>query len=181
MDIDKRKMTDSFRKRTDINGNIIIFINDIIFKGKRNVDWNDVETYVKKYIGMVFEVAETKDIVYIAKDFPDEFAGSKDTRGLRGGAAKAKANISQAVPEMIELATNKRFKVNKNPKHNIDAKYGWYRYDTRVAIPVFTDSGNVERYNVFHMEMLIRHAEDDNLYLYDFINIKKETSNPPKP
>lgn len=181
MRLDKEKMESNLRKMTDPNGNTIIFINDIIFKGKRNVDWNDVEEYVKRYIGMFFEVAETKDIVYIAKDFPDEFTGSKDTRGLRGAAAKAKANISQAVPDIIESATNKRFKINKNPKHDIDAKYGWYRYDTRVATPVFTESGEIERYNVFHMEMLLRHAEDGNLYLYDLVNIKKETSNPPKP
>lgn len=174
-------MKGNLRKIIDSNGNTIIFVNDIIFKGKRNIDWNDVENYVKRYIGMFFEIAETKDVVYIAKDFPDEFAGSNDTRRLRGAAAKAKANVSQAVPEIIEFATNRRFKENKNPKHNIDAKYGWYRYDTRVAIPVFSEIGDIERYNVFYMEMLIRHAEDGNLYMYDLINIKKETSNPLKP
>lgn len=129
---------------------------------------------------MFFEVAETKDIVYIAKDFPDEFTGSNDTRRLRGAAAKAKAKVSQFIPKIIELATNKSFKENRNLKHKIDAKYGWYRYDTRVAIPVYTDIGNIERYNIFYMQLLLRHAEDGNLYLYDFLNIKKETSIPPK-
>ena len=131
------------------------------------MDWNEVEEYVKRYIGMFFEVAETRDIVYIAKDFPDEFAESRDTRRLRGAAVKAKANVSQAVPDIIESATNKRFKVNKNSKHETDAKFGWYRYDTGVAIPVFMESGEFERYNVFYLEMLLRHAEDGNLYLYD--------------
>lgn len=171
-------MENRLEKMKDVYGNNIVFVNDIIFKGKRNVNWDDVEKYVKQYIGMFFEIAETKDIIYIAKDFPDEFAGSKDTYNLRGTAAKAKANTAQVVPEIIRKAVNKRFKENKNIKHNIDAKYGWYRYDTRVAIPVFGKNGEIDRYNIFHMEMLIRHDENGNLYLYDLVNIKKETSNP---
>jgi hypothetical protein len=43
---------------------------------------------------------------------------------------------------------------------------------------VFDDNGEVERYNVFHAFMLIRHANDGKLYLYDVLEIKKETSNP---
>lgn len=39
------------------------------------------------------------------------------------------------------------------------------------------DKGEVERYNVFHASMLIRCAKDRKMYLYDIIDIKKETSN----
>ena len=34
-------------------------------------------------------------------------------------------------------------------KHNKDAKFGWYRYESRFALPVFDESGEVERYNAF--------------------------------
>ena len=44
--------------------------------------------------------------------------------------------------------------------------------------PIFDDSGEISRYNVFHAELVIRHSEDDKMYLYDIINIKKETSTP---
>ena len=45
-----------------------------------------------------------------------------------------------------------------------------------------TDENNdVLRYNVFHAELVIRHSEDNRLYLYDIINIKKETSTPLEP
>lgn len=44
-------------------------------------------------------------------------------------------------------------------------------------MPAFTESGEVERYNVFHALMLMRHASDDKIYLYDIMEIKKETSN----
>ena len=61
---------------------------------------------------------------------------------------------------------------------NLKAKYGWYRYDTRLALPVYNDYGEIERYNVFRMRMLVRHDEDRKLYLYDFLRTKKETSSP---
>ena len=34
----------------------------------------------------------------------------------------------------------------------------------------------MERYNVYHVYMIIRHDLDNRKYLYDVINIKKETS-----
>lgn len=61
----------------------------------------------------------------------------------------AKANSSSIIKEMIEIATNKTFTENYALKHNTDAKFGWYRYDTRFAIPVYDDVGELVRYNVF--------------------------------
>ena len=42
---------------------------------------------------------------------------------------------------------------------------------------IYDDKGELERYNVFHASMLVRHSNDGKLYLYDVIDIKKETSN----
>ena len=33
----------------------------------------------------------------------------------------------------------------------------------------------IERYNVFHTSLIVRHSEDKKLYLYDILDIKKET------
>ena len=162
----------------DVNGNNIVLINDIRFKGKRQIDWKDVEDYLRKYIGEFYKIAESKDIIYIGSDFKDEFSGSNDTARLRGTLAKAKANAAQGIPQLIENAHGKRFKENLEYKHRHDAKFGWYRYDSRFAIPVFGEDNEVERYNIFRVEMLIRHAEDNKMYLYDLVNIKKETSTP---
>ena len=35
----------------DLNGDRIVVINDIIFKGKRKIKWNDVEEYLQRYVG----------------------------------------------------------------------------------------------------------------------------------
>ena len=162
---------------TDLDGNKIVVVNDIIFKGKRNVNWKDVEEYLKQYVGEFYEIADTKEIIYIGSDLPDEYANSNYTHRLKGASAKAKANAAQGLPEMIEIATGKQFEENRKEKHNKDARYGWYRYESRVALPVFGENGEVERYNVFHVLMLMRHAKDDKIYLYDIMEIKKEMSN----
>jgi lipopolysaccharide export LptBFGC system permease protein LptF len=162
---------------TDLNGNKIAVINDIVFKGKRNVDWSDVEQYLRQYVGEFYQIADTKDVVYIGSDLPDEYANSNYTHRLKGASAKAKANAAQGLPEMIEIASGKQFEENRKEKHNKDAQYGWYRYESRFALPVFSEEGEVERYNVFHVLMLMRHAKDEKIYLYDIMEIKKETSN----
>ena len=165
----------------DVNGNQIVIVNDIRFKGKRNIDWDEVEQYLKQYVEEFIEIAESKEIIYIGSDLPDEYSGSNYTAKLKGALAKAKANAAQGIPEMIEIAQNRRFQENLEKKHDKNAKYGWYRYDSRFAIPVFDENNDVLRYNVFHAELVIRHSENGKLYLYDVINIKKETSTPLEP
>ena len=125
----------------DVDGNNIVIINDIRFKGKRSIDWKDVREYLKEYVGEFYTIAAT------------------------------------GIPEMIEIAVGKHFRENHEDKHKRDAKNGWYRYDSRFALPVYDDKGELERYNVFHASMLVRHSNDGKLYLYDVIDIKKETSN----
>lgn len=162
----------------DVDDNKIVMINDIRFKGKRSVDWDDVKKYLKTYVGEFYTIAESEDIIYMGTDLPDEYTGSQYTYKIKGANAKAKANAAQGLPEMLEIATNKHFRENTNLKHNKNAQYGWYRYDSRFALPVYGDSGEIERYNVFHASMLIRHDRNGKMYLYDIIDIKKETSNP---
>ena len=72
----------------DLDGNKIVVIHDIVFKGKRTLEWTDVEAYLKRFVG---------------------------------------------------------------EEHIIED-------------------------NVFRAIMLVRHAEDKKLYLYDIMKIKKETS-----
>ena len=108
----------------DINGNSIVFINDIIFKGKRSIKWDEVEEYLKKYIDDFYMAVDSKDIVYIGKDLPDEYAHSQYTNNLRGYYAKAKANAVQGIPEMIEIAGARKHVPNRKKKHQRTARFG---------------------------------------------------------
>ena len=79
---------------------------------------------------------------------------------------------------MIEIATNKRWKEDFDNKHKKRAKNGWFRYNTRFAMPVMNDDGEIIGYNIYQAVLIVRYAADGRLYLYDVQNIKKETRYP---
>lgn len=160
----------------DLDGQKTVFIHDIRFKEKRIVNWNAVESYLKQYVGEFYKIEDSNDFIYIGSDLPDEYAHSNYTKKLKGANARAKANAAQGLPELLEIASNKEFEENRKVKHSKDARYGWYSYDSRFAVPVFGNNGEIERYNVFHTALLVRHDQDGKKYLYDVMKIKKETS-----
>ena len=162
----------------DLDGNKIVVIHDIRFKGKRSVEWTDVEQYLKQYVGEAHIIDSTNDMVYIGVDLPEEYAHSNYTNTLKGANAKAKANAAQAVGELIQIAKNKSSAPDYNSKHGNKAKFGWYRYDTRIALPIYNSNNELERYNIYNLRMLVRHDKDGKSYLYDFLRTKKETSSP---
>ena len=79
--------------------------------------------------------------MYIGLDLPNEYSGSKYTHSIKGTNAKAKANAAQGIPELIEIAVGKHFRENTEAKHWRNAKFGWYRYDSRFALPVYDEVG----------------------------------------
>ncbi len=162
----------------DENGKKIVVINDIRFKGKEKEEWGLIEEYLKEYVGNCVEIVESAEVVYIGSDFPDEFTHGKDKTILKGPNAKAKANASLVVEELIQIASNKAYAPDYSEKHGNKAKNGWYRYDTRLALPVYNNSCELERYNIFKLRMLVRRDSTGKAYLYDFVQTKKETSSP---
>ena len=118
----------------DSVGNKIVFINDIVFKGKRSIAWSEVETYLKQFVGEVYTIEKTEDLIYIGADLPDEYAHSNYTMILKGTNAKAKANAAQGLPEIIEIATKRAHKDNYKEKHGKDVKYGWYESSPNLCV-----------------------------------------------
>lgn len=161
-------------------GNKVVLIPNIIFINKQNIDWNEVETYLKRYVGEIVAMTESKDIIYLGKDFPDKYTGSKYTRKTKGARAKAKANAVQGIREMVEIATDKTFRNNHKTKHNSDAENGWYYYTTRFALPIYDNESKTSQYNVYTGCLVINCTSVGKMYLYDLVNIKKEASNPLK-
>ena len=162
----------------DDNNKKMVVIPHVVFKGKRSISWKQVEQYLISYVGKIFEVSETKDLIYIDKSLADEYAGSVYTQKLRGALPKVKANMSQGIPEMIEIATEKRWKEDFQGKHKKRAGKGWFRYNTRFALPVVNEKGDILEYNVYQAVLIVRYSSDEKLYLYDIQNIKKETRYP---
>lgn len=44
-------------------------IREVVFVSKQNIPWNDVEQYLKQYIGQMFVGEEYQDSIYIASTF----------------------------------------------------------------------------------------------------------------
>ena len=78
-------------------------VSEILFKNKQDIPWNDVEQYLKKYVGHSYIVTAYGDEIWIEGGFPDEYTESKYTKMLRGALAKAKANAAQVVGDMLVL------------------------------------------------------------------------------
>jgi hypothetical protein len=127
--------------------------------------------YIRKHIGEVYTIIESGQKVYIGEDLPGEFTHSKSTQRMKNkkqwDKLDAKNQSFQNVGELIEIATNRQWKKNEKEKHAVDARYGWYHYDTRFALP------NGE---VYTAELLIRNDANGKKYLYDLIKIKEDDS-----
>lgn len=162
----------------DLTGNKVVVLPAIIFKNKQKIDWNAVEKYLQKYVGEIVTIAESKDIVYIGAAFPNEYKGSQYTKQLKGANAKAKANATQGIIEMLEIATERRFRENRKKRHTDNAKNGWYYYTTRFAMPVYENEMQTEKYNIYAACLLVNHSENGRMYLYDLVDIKREASTP---
>ena len=91
---------------TDEDNHKVILINDIVFKGKRNINWEEVK------------------VVYIGSELPEEFTESEHRESLMGAKAKAKANAAIAIPELIQNAANPTYEENRKDKHNKNARNG---------------------------------------------------------
>ena len=150
-------------------------ISRIIFPCKRKVNWDAVEQYLKRYIGHQYVIEETNDIIYIGSDFPDEYTHSKYSAKIFGTLAKAKANASQVIPELIKSAGNALYQPNLEKKHNVDALNGWYRFIVHFSMPISDDKGNIIGKNKLCGRMVVRCDTNRKMYLYDIKDIKKET------
>lgn len=151
----------------------IVVVPRIIFKGKRTIDWNEVEKYLMRYVGNTVEIEETKELVYIGREFPNEYKGSNYSKKLRGALLKAKANAVQIVDQMIQTATGKTYMENRKEKSKERARNGWYYYKTYFAIPVYMEEQKTDFYNLYSARLVMNHTKK-KLYLYDMVDIKKE-------
>ena len=136
----------------DLDGKKTVFIHDILFKGKRTINWGEVERYLKRYVGEIYTVAASNDVVYIGPDLPDEYAHSNYTHILRGTNAKAKANAVQGLPELMEVANGKSY--TENYKTKALKSIGFYRlrlsaecYDKHFAIFILIKNSHLFTYN----------------------------------
>ena len=157
----------------DGKGNDVVVINQNIYDGMLDDDkpHEYIADFIAAEIGNSYKIIEDGEVVYIGEDLPGEFTQSKYTQMLlakRQGLLKAKNQTAQNLKDIIEIATDPKYEKNTEPKHNIDAKYGFYKYTTRFAIDKGKGSGPE-----YKAVLVVRHDADGKKYLYDITKIKK--------
>lgn len=161
----------------EVDGQQIAWIENSGLSSKDLRDHKKIAEYIGRHIGEVYTIIESGQRVYIGEDLPSEYTQSEYTKRLlknNPATLKAKNRASDALGDMIEIASGRRWEKTKHT-HNKDAKFGMYRYNSRFAFAVNGGNGapNVHAYDV---ELLIRNASDGKKYLYDIVNIKKNTA-----
>lgn len=161
----------------EVGGQQIAWIENSGLSSKDLRDYKKVAEYIGRHIGEVYTVIESGQRVYIGEDLPSEYTQSEYTKRLlrkNPATLNAKKRAVDALGDMIEIASGRRWEKAKHT-HNKDAKFGMYRYNSRFAFAVNGGNGvrNVRAYDV---ELLIRNASDGKKYLYDIVNIKKNTA-----
>ncbi len=160
------------------DGERIVWIEDNVLRENTNKlpTHQYIANYIAEHIGEVYTILESGQKVYIGKDLPSEYTQSKYTKQIlrsRPGVLKIKHRSVAGIGEMIEIATNRRWEKTRHPESK-DAKFGMYRYDTKVGFPVKDRNGDTTGANVYTAELIIRNASDGKKYLYDIVNIKKD-------
>lgn len=166
----------SFFVAKDNNGNNVAVVTDNVFYDKSVKKHQAIANNIAKNIGKYYPIIESGQNVYIGKDLPNEYTQSEYTKHINAKLRKAKGLSSSNIGEMIEIASDRKWVKNRKQKHNIDAKYGWYHYTTRFAIPVYDSFGKAVNFKVYTADLIIRNDADGKKYLYDIQDIKQESS-----
>lgn len=165
-----------FSIKTDSNGDEVAVIDTKTFSRNTKDLKASIAQLIKQHIGDYYTIIENGNKIYIGNDLPGEYTYSKTAQNLRKSNMAIKGNIAHNLKEMIEIATNETWEANRKAKHSIDAKHGWYRYDSKAAIPIFDSQKNIVSYQLYDVKLLIRHDNNGKKYLYDIMDIKKSTA-----
>lgn len=161
----------------DNDGGEYVYVDEPIIGSKlTNKKKKKVISALLKQSGNSHVINANGQEIHIADDLANEYTNSKSTyfsteKNVRADKFKSANNVD----EMIKIAQNERFEKNRKSTHNKDAKYGFYYYDTRFAVPKYDSEGNVEK-KIYSARLVVRHDADGKLYLYDVDKIKKENT-----
>jgi hypothetical protein len=92
-----------------------------------------IKDYLKQHINEYANIIESGQKVYLGEDLPGEYVYSKNARNLSTRELLAKGRAATGIKEIIENANNRSWSKNLKEKHEEDAKYGFYTYDTTFS------------------------------------------------
>ena len=152
--------------------NRIKILKDVFENKEKNIQ-KIVSQNIKEYISDYAYIEESNQKVYFDKNLVGEYTYSKATNNMNISYKLAKGRAVIVLKELIFYAKNRLWESNRKDKHRVDAKYGFYRYNT-----VFSFEYNGKE-KMYQGTILIRNDQNGKKYLYDILNIKKIGSNLP--
>ena len=137
-----------------------------------------ISDYLKEHIGEKEFVKATSDVIYLGKALPGEYVASDYTKALIKGHSNNLEVKNRAAGFLLDAIAAADSKTGpETVKHqNKNAKYGVYRFTTRIAIPVKNRKGEIKNYNVYKVQLLVNYTGQRNLELYDMIDITKDNT-----
>ncbi len=146
-----------------------IKINENIFENNNGKSINQtIKEYLENHIGDVYTIIESGQKVYLGEDLPGEYAYSKSAQSLPTTKKLAKGRAVTNLKEIVENSTNRKWEPYKHESHKVNAKYGFYKYDTTFS---FNHNGQEK---VYTGTVLIRNDANEKKYLYDILNLKPQ-------
>ena len=147
-------------------------------------DYKVAETYLAGLINTekpFSQILYDAQPVYIGEDLPGEYKGSKYTERMGKTLRKAKMQAATNLDEMLLLAYDGEWRENQEEKHSVDAKEGWYYYQTEFAVPMYDPkTRKIDHYNIYGGTLVIRNDADGKSYLYDMVDVyEKEKADAP--
>ena len=162
----------------EADGKNIVWISDNILSSKpKDQKISDfIVDYLTDHVGEMYTIIESGQRVYLGKDLPKEYAWSKYSQRIRSRNQRIyqdKAKAIAGIGETINTATNRRWEQTLHTG-NKDAKYGIYKYDSKIAFPVYNEAGDNTGVHAYDVTLVIRNASNGRKYLYDIQNIKND-------
>ena len=102
MKVGEVKMKRKVNVIEDLDGKKTVFIHDILFKGKRAMKWDEVEKYLRQYVGDICTIDDSNEVIYIGADLPDEYAHSNYTHILQGQMLKQRPMLRRDCQSLLK-------------------------------------------------------------------------------
>ena len=151
----------------------MIKIEKLVYTNKNKINWKVVEKDLDRFVDKSYINKVTNKNIFIDRRSIDELTHSNYTIKLKGKLRLIKANLVLHIEDIINDMNNERWQEDIGTKHKSIAKLGWNRYDIKFLFPLRNEEGEFIDMTEYKATCVVRISEDNKLYLYDIINIKK--------
>ena len=152
-------------------GRIIKVVKSIYGK----IDWEIIRQQLLRILKKTVIIKENNMLVKFDKRFIKEYTASLYTQRSNKKIKSIKANIAIKIIDLIENSGHIVREENLKSKHKRDAYFGWEKYKCRFKYESKNELGIV-MIEYFSCCVVIRCPNINEKYIYDIVDIKKETN-----